>query len=119
MYTDARTHARTHAHARAHYYRYLSAADGYGGDDKVAVAASDGVYLYNNNIIRATAAANHQPTTTTSQHRDSAPSTTARVRVPTSAEPITVYEFAVNTSRLNDARGTTLAVSTTMSAVRS
>lgn len=118
MYTDARTHARTHAHAHAHYYRYLSAADGYGGDDKVAAAASDSVYLYNNNI-RATAAANHQPTTTTSQHRDSAPSTIARVRVPTSAKPITVYEFAVNTSRLNDARGTTLAVPTIMSAVRS
>jgi len=117
MYTDAQTHARTHAHARAHYYRYLS-ADGYGGDDKVAAAASDGVYLYNN-IIRATAAANHQPTTTTSQHRDSAPSATARVCVPTSAEPITVYEFAVNTSRLNDARGNTLAVPTIMSAVRS
>lgn len=116
MYTDARTHARTHAHARAHYYRYLSAADGYSGDDKVAVAASDGVYLYNNNI-RATAA-NHQPTTTTSQHRDSAPSTTARVRVPTSAEPITVYDFAVYTSRLNDARGTTLAVPIALSAVR-
>lgn len=41
-----RTHRRTHAHthARTHYYRYLSAADGY-GDDKVAAAASDGVYL--------------------------------------------------------------------------
>lgn len=44
-YTHGRTHARTHAHARAHYYRYLSAADGYGGDDKVAAAASYGVYL--------------------------------------------------------------------------
>lgn len=45
-YIHWRTHARTHAHARAHYYRYLSAADGYGGDDKVAAAASYGVYLY-------------------------------------------------------------------------
>jgi len=46
----ARTHVHPLARARAHYYRYLSAADGYGGDDKVAAAASDGVYhLHNNN----------------------------------------------------------------------